>query len=54
MDACFGEYNRERYDGSYRLGASDDRNVQPVHNERAAHQIISNAIRAWNAQRDTL
>jgi hypothetical protein len=54
MDACLGEHNRERYDGSYRLGASDGRNVQPVHNESAAHQPISNNIRARNAQRDTL
>jgi hypothetical protein len=40
MDACLGGYNRERCDGSYRFGASDGRNVQPVHNESAAHLNI--------------
>ena len=54
MQICLMAYNRERYDGSYRLGASDGRNVQPDHNESATHQVISNNIRARNAQRTTL
>jgi len=52
MQICLMAYNRERYDGSCRFGAPDGRNVQPVHNERAAHN--SKNIRAWNAQRNRL
>jgi len=36
------------------LGASDGRNVQPVHNVSATHQVIIENIRARNAQRKTL